>query len=409
MRIRSLFRAGVRRDVLRPGDPDLRRGTAATDQFGEDYYLTDAIPDRAIDFLRQHQRDTPDRPIFLFVAHFAPHWPLHALARDVAKYQGRFGQGWDEFRERRLERLVEQGILDGHASLSGPDPETRRWPDVASREWETRRMEVYAAQVDRMDRGVGRLIAELEKLAILDDTIVVFLSDNGGCAEDMPPEAFETGVLDLLRTPPITLRGEAIVGGNRPDILPGPETTFQSYGREWANLSNTPFREYKHWVHEGGIATPFIVRWPGGHVAAGRLCRTPAQLTDVMPTILEAAGAAYPRERDGYDVQSMEGCSLLPDLRGERRRADRSLFWEHEGNAAVRGGRWKLVKKHGQPWELYDIEADRAERNDVSRLHASIVTDLARAYGAWAHRCGVVPYERTLGLREQRIRRASRD
>src|SRR5690606_38159235 len=172
------------------------------------------------------------------------------------------------------------------------------------------------------------------------------------------------------------------------EVMPGPEHTYASYGRPWANLSNTPFREYKHWVHEGGIATPFVVHWPAGLGEPAALCHTPFQLVDVLPTLLEAAGADYPSTRAGEPVPPAEGRSMLPALRGGAVE-DRPLFWEHEGNAGVRQGRWKLVRKYGGPWELYDMRTDRTELRDLADAHPDRVATMSAAYEEWAARCGV--------------------
>ncbi|MGH3655492.1 MAG: arylsulfatase, partial [Micromonosporaceae bacterium] len=327
----------------------------------DDFFYTDAISDNAVSFISEHASERGDQPFFLYLAYTAPHWPLHAHDEDIAKYHGRFDKGWEQLRAERLDRLVTEGIVEPGSALSEPDPRVKGWSSVTDPEWEARRMEVYAAQVDRMDQGIGRVVAELERHGRLDNTIVIFLSDNGGCAEEMPPEKVAEFVTAFVPMKLTTRGGEDVVPGDHPGLMPGPESTYQAYGRAWANLSNTPFREYKHWVHEGGISTPFIVHWPAGLGEAGlprdggggRLHREPACLLDVLPTLLDAAGVDHPTERDGSPVPPLEGESLLPVLGGDAP-AERTLYWEHEGNAGVRQGRWKLVRKHAQPWELYD-------------------------------------------------------
>ena len=265
-------------------------------------------------------------------------------------------------------------------------------------------MEVYAAQIDRMDQGIGMIVDELAASGRLDNTLVIFLSDNGGCAEEMPPDSVKEFVTAFVPLKDTSRAGEPVVPGNVPGLRPGPEETYQSYGRAWANLSNTPFREYKHWVHEGGISTPFIVHWPAGlGDAAGSLCTGPGQLVDVLPTVADAANATYPDHRRGRPIPAAEGRSLLPVLRGEAD-AERDLFWEHEGNCAVRRGKWKLVRKYRHAWELYDIEADRTELHDVASQHRDLVTDLEAAYQAWADRCGVIPRDRVLQIYAERGR-----
>ena len=368
----------------------------------EGWFYTDAIADHAVRFLAEHDAERPDDPFFCFLSFTAPHWPLHAHPEDIERYSGRFDAGWDRLREERLERLVEAGIIDPSWPLTDRDPRVPAWEDAPDKEWEAARMATYAAQVDRMDQGIGRVLAELERTGRLENTLVIFLSDNGGCAEEMPPESVKEFVESFVPITMVSRTGGEVVPGNVPGLMPGPEETYQSYGRSWANLSNTPFREYKHWVHEGGIATPFIVHWPAGlSGSAGELRTEPAQLVDVLPTIAEVAGASYPTQRDGHAVPPAEGRSLLPSLRGQEG-AERDLFWEHEGNSAVRRGRWKLVRKHARPWELYDIEADRTELDDVAAEHPDLVADLERAYDAWAERCGVIPRETVLKLYAER-------
>lgn len=366
------------------------------------FFYTDAISDHAVRFIEEHDSGRRDDPLFLYLAYTAPHWPLHAHPDDIERYRGRFDDGWDRLREQRLDRLVKEGILDPDTELAARDPRVPEWDgSTPEAEWETRRMEVYAAQIDRMDQGIGQVLDTLERLGRLDNTLVVFLSDNGGCAEEMPPESVEQFVTAFVPLKTTTQSGETVVPGNVPGLMPGPETTYQSYGRSWAHLSNTPFREYKHWVHEGGIATPLVLRWPAGLAQNAGVHRAPHQLVDVLPTLLDAAGATYPAERHGVPVPPAEGRSMLAELNGAISE-DRDLFWEHEGNCAVRSGDWKLVRKYGLPWELYDISVDRAEAHDVAGQHPDLVGDLASRYDAWAERCGVIPREEVLELYERR-------
>jgi arylsulfatase len=262
-------------------------------------------------------------------------------------------------------------------------------------------MQVYAAQVERMDRGIGRILAALEAASALDDTLVVFLSDNGASPEELPlvePERFRLRT-DILRHR--TREDAPITIGNDRGVMPGPEDTFQSYGRAWANLSNAPLRGYKRWVHEGGICAPFIARWRSGGLPEGRVIDAPFQLVDVLPTVLEATGATYPEERDGHPIPPAQGRSMLAALRGHDA-PQASLFWEHTGNAAVRRGQWKLVREAGRPWELYDLAADRSEIRDLAAERIELVDELAADWRAWADRVGLIPWEVTLELYRQR-------
>jgi arylsulfatase A-like enzyme len=368
----------------------LTRGNAPAET-PDDWYITDGISDQAVGYVRQHA-SRPDMPFFQYVAYTAPHWPLHALPEDLDRYRGRFDAGWDVLREERLERMVAEGIVDARCRLTERDPSQPPWEEAAHKAWQSRRMEVYAAQIDRMDQGIGRIIAALEATGQLDNTLVVFLADNGGCAEEVQSQWFrnpEASEIAQART----RDGRSVQFGNDPDHMPGGEETYQSYGVPWANVSNTPFRLYKHWVHEGGIATPLIVHWPERVKAKGELRHQPAQLPDLMATFIDVAGASYPAEHNGQPIHPLEGYSLTPifDNHANDREA---LYWEHEGNAALRRGRWKLVRRWPGPWELYDMEADRTERNDLAAASPEVMRELAGMWQEWAERCDVVPWEK---------------
>lgn len=369
-----------------------------------DFYYTDAISDTATQFVREHTARRADDPMFMYVAYTAPHWPLHAPEDDIAKYEKRFRVGWDELRQQRTQRLIDRGIINPDWQLTDRDPTVPAWTDTPQPEWEARRMAVYAAQVERMDRGIGRVIDELDHADRLDNTLFLFLSDNGGCAEELDADGdFVRSFVDLPET---TRDGHPITPGNSPDIQPGPETTYASYGVPWANLSNAPFREYKHWIHEGGIATPLIAHWPRGLGTEPTLRHTPHQLPDIMATVLDVTGVDYPHEYGNREVLPLEGSTMMATLRAEPDAdvaADqRTLCWEHEGNAGARRGKWKLVRKYGQNWELYDMDTDRTELQDCAAQHPDVVAELSAAYDDWAKRCGVIPREDVLELYARR-------
>ncbi|MCZ6676996.1 MAG: arylsulfatase [Candidatus Poribacteria bacterium] len=364
------------------------------DELPEGFFLTDSISDEASTFIRNHVEETPEKPFFTYVAYTVPHWPLHAHEEDIARYKGRFEAGWDALREARLQRMREMGILDECWALSDRDPTQPPWEEAEHKEWNQRRMEVYAAQIDRMDGGIGRIVSALEGTGQLDNTLILFLADNGGCAEEIqiPARGVEADGLIATAT---THDGMLVYRGNDPTRMPGPETTYQSYGVPWANLSNTPFREYKHWVHEGGIATPLIVHWPDRIQTGGELRHQPGQLPDIMATCLEVSGAEYPEEYNDTPSYPLEGTSLVPIFDGEDNQKA-VLYWEHEGNKAVRRGKWKLVCKYPGSWELYDIETDRTELNDLSEAQPEVVEELSRLHQAWADRCFVRPWDEVL-------------
>ncbi len=370
----------------------------------DDFYYTDAISDNAVKFANEHAAENGEQPFFMYVAYTAPHWPLHALEEDedIGKYRGRFDAGWDKLREQRLDRMIDMGIIDPSWKLTKRDPEVKPWTETKHKEWQARRMEVYAAQIDRMDRGIGRIIDTLKANGQLDNTLFIFLADNGGCSEGMAnrPDPYVNGLCGRTKT----RDGRTVRYGNNPDVMPGGEDTYQSYGVAWANLSNTPFRLYKHWAHEGGVATPFIVRWPKGISARGELRHEPSQLTDIMATVLDVTGAKYPVNYKGHDILPCEGTSLVPGFDNKPIHHG-LLYWEHEGNAAVRDAKWKLVRNFPGDWELYDMEADRTEINDLTAEQPERVQAMTAAYEAWASRCGVIPRQKILEAWRRRRRR----
>ncbi|GIW93332.1 MAG: sulfatase [Pirellulaceae bacterium] len=365
----------------------------------ERYYYTDAISDHAVRFIREHVRDWPDQPFFMYVAYTAAHWPLHALPEDIQKYRGKYDGGYEPVRQARLRRAAALGLIDPKQGMS---PTAGQWEKVADRRWEAACMEVYAAMVDRMDQGIGRIVNALKVTGNFENTAIFYLQDNGGCAENMgrtgnarhpnvprperptfsplPPEAFPTAG----SVPDQTRDGYPVRMG--PLVMPGPDDTYIAYGRGWANVSNTPFREYKHWVHEGGISTPLIVHWSRGIAARGELRHEPGHVIDLMPTCIALAEARYPE-----GATPLEGLSLVPVFAGGALERE-AIYWEHEGNRAVRCGKWKLVAKHGQPWELYDISQDRIESRNLAGEHPERVAELSAKYAAWAARAQVAPW-----------------
>ncbi len=362
------------------------------------FFYTDAISDQAADFVKQHHANNSDQPFFQYVAYTAPHWPLHAHEEDIAKYKGRFDAGWDQLRDERLVRMVDAGIIDPDWKLTDRDPTQPEWDDADEKIWRLRCMEVYAAQVDRMDQGIGRIIQALEETGQLDNTLIFFLADNGACAEDIPDKVnAEELVNELMIARSHTRKGEEVKLGNIPEIMPGAENTYQSYGTAWANLSNTPFRLYKHWTHEGGVSTPLICHWPKGIDDPGALRHTPGHLPDIMCTILDVTGASYPQEFKGNQIPALEGQSLK-SVFDDDEIPERPIFWEHEGNSAIRIGKWKLVKEYPKEWELYNMEIDRTEMNDLAASQLGIVEKFSQQYDAWAERCGVIPRDKILQM-----------
>ncbi|MGK0483960.1 MAG: arylsulfatase A-like enzyme [Planctomycetota bacterium] len=371
----------------------------------EGFYYTDAISDEGARFVREHLEGS-ENPLFLYVAYTSAHWPMHAPEEDIARYDGVYEQGYAPIRSARLERGRELGVLDPAWELS---PQREPWSKNEHQAWDERNMQVYAAMVERMDAGIGRVIAELERAGELDNTLFVYLQDNGGCAEGYgrqsneskrPVEPLEPLGVDGLQTqiwPPMQTRdGHWVRTG--PEVMAGAEDTFVAYGAGWANASNTPFRGYKHDGYEGGTATPFVVHWPAGLSAAARgsVVDEPAHLIDVMPTFLAAAKADYPESRGGIAIQPAEGVDLLTAIRGTPLEDDRTFCLEHHGNQALRRGRWKIVSQYRKDavrqWELYDLAADRTELHDLAAAQPERLGAMIADWERWATRVGVVPW-----------------
>jgi arylsulfatase len=340
------------------------------------YYTSTAFADHAIKCLKEHAEKHAEKPFFSYLAFTAPHFPLQAPAADVAKYRKRYLEGWDTMRDARWRRMKELGI--GGAALSaverdlgppyafpndikklGPNEVNRPlpWADLtpAQREFQAGKMAVHAAMVDRMDREIGRVLAQLRAMGTLDNTLVVFLSDNGASAE-------------------IMVRGD----GHDPHAECGTGATFLSLGPGWSTMANTPFRRHKVWVHEGGISTPFVAHWPKGIAGRGELRHTAAHVVDLVPTVLELVGGKRPEVVAGRPVPPAPGKSLVPLFAKDGTVAHASLWWLHENNRALRVGDWKIVAAgKDSPWELYDMSADRSETRNLAAEKPEKVRELA--------------------------------
>ncbi len=340
-----------------------------------DFYYTDAISDYALKFMEDGLGK--DSPFFLYVAYTAAHWPLHAFKEDIARYEGRYAGGWDALRLERHARMKELGTVNGDWELSPRNPQVPAWTEEPHKAWQERRMEVYAAQVTRMDQGIGRLLDRLESSGEADNTLVVFQIDNGGCHVEYATD--RTGAY----LPERTRDGQPVIPGNVPDLMPGPENTYQSYGYGWANASNTPFRLYKQHDHEGGITVPLIAKWPAAIQQPGTLTDELAHVIDLMPTFLDAAGADQPSEFEGHAVHPMDGKSLLPILQGSTREPPAELYWQWSRGRAIRQGRWKLVAVRNGPWELYDIESDGTELHDLAGEFPHRVGAMEQLWNDW--------------------------
>lgn len=366
-------------------DPfSLVRGNTPIRAEGTNFYYTDVITDHAVADIEKNADD--DQPFFLYVAYTAPHWPLQAPEADIEKNRQCYLVGWDVIRTNRYQRQIKLGLIDKSWPLSPRDPRVVPWEKVRDKAWEANRMATYAAMVEHLDDGVGRIVAALKAAHIDQNTLVLFLSDNGACAEIVEPGWYDV--------PSRTRDGQPVkVGNANHTVFAGPNDVWQSYGIPWANVSDTPFLLYKHFTHEGGISTPFIARWPAVIKDHGRKTREVGHVTDIMATLVDVAGAQHPDEVDGRPILPLEGESLLPIFAGRTRPSLHPIFWEHEGNRAVRQGPWKLVARHNQPWELYNVETDRTEHHNLAAQEPERVQAMAALYDAWAKRCHVVPPE----------------
>lgn len=368
------------------------------------FYYTDAISDNAVKFVNEHKREQADKPFFMYVAYTAAHWPMHALDEDVAKYKGIYDQGYDPIRKARFERSKALGVISPDSKLT---PTVGDWSKVENKEWETRCMEVYAAMVDRMDQGIGKIVKSLETNGLQENTLIFYMQDNGGCAEstgrtgnkDHPEEA--RAKTPKLPPVPLDYRLPAMIPKSTRDgfpvlmgkkIMPGGPDTFIAYGEGWANVSNTPFREYKHWVHEGGISTPLIACWPKGIMSKGEIRNHPGHLVDIAATCADLAGVNLPEKHQGETTVPLAGKSLKPAFNNQAIERD-AIYWEHEGNRAIRVGDKKLVAKGSKgTWELYDLKTDRAEAKNLAGENPELVKTMSKQWNDWAYKAKVLPW-----------------
>lgn len=336
-------------------------------------YKTDLITDFAVEFLQQHDIS---RPFLLYMAHYAPHWPLHAKPADVAKYRELYRKlGWDAAREQRLKRLVGKGIVPAYTKLAPRDARASAWSEAQHLDWEAERMAVYAAQIDSLDQSVGRVMNALRSAGADKNTLVFFLSDNGASDQaagklDRPGQTWRTD-------------GKPTRVGNHPDIQPGPADNFVTAGPAWAGVSNSPFRQHKNSNFEGGIASPLIVWWPAVIPTTGTISSELSHITDITATVFDVAGQEYPAIFDERIVTPIAGKSLLPVLKSGHRAGHQSLCWATSGSKAIRMGAWKLVAAPGRPWELYNLSTDRTELNDLAQQQPERFAAMAKEFETW--------------------------
>ena len=377
--------------------PHLLEGNEALPPPPNGQYLTDLWAEHAAGYVTELSKEKA--PFFLYAAFNAPHWPIQAPEEVVEKYARRYRDGWDKLRDERHAKQIALGIVDPKWPLSPRDPRVPAWEQAGDKEWEMRRMAVYAAMIDKLDEGIGRIVDAVEKSGKMDNTLIVFMSDNGGNSEELGSGHRKLPVSDSPEGPlhgfdpngSIPCELGMPCAGNDPKVMPGGENTFQSIGIPWGNCANTPFRLYKHYTQEGGISSPFVACWPSVIKPTGRPTVAVGHETDLMPTFLEAAGATYPTHVAAGPLPDLAGQSLMPLFAGHTR-TRKPIFWEHEGNKAVRDGKWKLVSRFPDQWELYDLEADRTELHNLASDQPARATAMADMWNDWANRIGVQPW-----------------
>lgn len=353
----------------------------------EEFYLTNAISDTTVKYIVDHEATKKNGPFFMYVAYTSPHWPLHALQKDIDKYKNAYKVGWDSIRTTRFKKQKSLGLFPANSVMSSRDTEIPAWseiPDSKKNEM-AMRMAIYAAQIDIMDQGIGRIIKKLKETDQLDNTLIFFLSDNGACAE--------------------------FISSGKSKEINGEEDTFESYRINWANVSSTPFKEYKHFTYEGGIATPLVVHWPDGvkKDLNNSWVSDYGHIIDVMATCVDVAGAKYPQTYNGYKITPMQGKSLLHNFKGNKEERG-AVFWEHEGNIALRDGNWKLVAKTEEDHKfdkstlrLYDLELDPIEMNDLSKKYPEKLEEMYQRWKKWGKEIKVFPMD----TREYNVRMAA--
>jgi len=355
----------------RPGTENLylngREIKKDSPELGKDWYSTDLFVDWGLKFIDEAKKE--DKPFFLYIAQGAAHFPLRAPKEIIDKYRGKYMAGWDKLREERHARQVKMGLIDPSWPMAPRPSDSPAWESRESdrKERFDQMMATYAAMIDRVDYSMGTLMNGLKSRGLFDNTLIMFLSDNGGNAE-----------------------GGAAGQTKGPGEIGSPQS-YTLLGMNWATLCNTPFRRYKHFTHEGGVSTPFIAHWPAGIPASrnGVFEKQPGHLIDIMATCVDVSGANYPKEYKSNAILPMEGVSLVPGFEGKSLNRTQPIFWEHEGNKAIREGKWKLVQKWRDPWELHDMEADRTEQVDLIKDHPDIAKKLEAEWNAWAKRAYV--------------------
>lgn len=343
----------------------------------EDFYMTDFITDKSIEMVEQFSED--EKPFFLYVAHTAPHWPLHALPEDIEKYKGVYDKGWDKLREKRYKGIVEQGLIDPKIAPIAMNESGIQWDNCTEQDWEVKHMEAHAAMVDRMDQGIGRLIEKLKETGEFENTLIFFLADNGAS----PERGYKPG----FDRPGHTRNGEEIIYPHQKYDRPGDEKTWGYLGAPWAGAINAPFRYWKKESFEGGNCTPFIVHWPAGLKGKeNTINHGVGHVIDILPTCLELASADYPDQVNGLETTPPEGNSMLPLINNTITTTHDTLFWEHMGGRALRIGDWKIAALKGGDWELFNLAEDRTETKNLAKEVPEKVKEMEAVWNAYYKR-----------------------
>lgn len=370
-------------------DPfSLISGDKPVDTVPDNYYSTIALSDTAVAYVNKYAKS--DKPFFMYLAYHCPHWPLHALPEDIDKYKDTYKFGWQAIREARYERQKKMKLFGDAKDFLSPRQFKDSWENNPDKEWDARAMAVHAAMIDRMDQGIGQVIEALEKNGQLDNTLILFLSDNGCSNESC--QNYSEGENDR---PAETRDGRKIVYPRKKEVMPGPETTYASIGAKWANVANVPFRFWKAKSYEGGICTPMIAHWPKGIKEPGSINTSYCHVIDIMATCLDLCKAKYPRKYNGYDIQPYMGASMKPIFKSGKLKVKRDLCFEHfNEKALIDAEGWKIVQpgnasKH--PWELYNLNTDRSELNNLAEKYPERVEAMKKRYLKWEEECKVIP------------------
>jgi len=381
------------------------------------WYYTDAISDNAVMYIEEHLQESADQPFFMYVSYTAAHWPLHAPEDEIALHKGKYDDGFASIREKRYQKLIDLKLIDENWPMS---EQVAEWDTMQNKEWHIRNMEVYAAMISRMDKGIGRIVDKLKSSGQLENTLILFLQDNGGCAEtlnwisrnnefdeltDQPVyEPMRREELQTQMFPKQNREGFPVVAMGK-KVMAGSDKTYHAYGPTWANVSNTPFRMYKHWVHEGGGSTHLIAHWPKKIKSKGEIRRQPGHLIDIMATVVDISGTDYPMEFNGNEIVPLPGKSLLGVLTSNQEIDRDAIYFEHEGNRGLRQGKWKLVSRAYpqagkfrksdeipmDQWALFNMEEDRTELNNLADEYPEMVKAMAEKWQKWAVETNTVP------------------